>query len=85
MSILKSILMNCKEATLLSTRQTEETLTWRERLGLRIHLLICKPCLHFSRQIRSIQKTLQSLAESDIISFNEKKKEELQKKVNESL
>lgn len=37
-------MMNCKEATQLLSQGQERTLTLVERLGLKLHLLICKGC-----------------------------------------
>lgn len=37
-------MMNCKEATQLLSQDLERKLSLPERLGLRLHLLICRGC-----------------------------------------
>ena len=37
-------MMNCKEATQLMSQRLDRNLSFRERLGLRLHLLICRGC-----------------------------------------
>lgn len=45
-------MMNCKEATQLMSQGLDRRLSFRERMGLRLHLLICRGCeateKHFS-------------------------------------
>lgn len=36
--------MNCKEATQLLSQNLERKLSWFERLGLRLHLVVCRGC-----------------------------------------
>ncbi len=85
MKNVKYIWVSCKEATMLCTKQTETSLTFRERVALKIHLFICKPCLYFSKQIKYLHKSLKGLAENDKISFTEPKKKQLREKINEML
>jgi hypothetical protein len=37
-------MMNCKEATQLMSQRQERKLSLVERLGLKLHLFICKGC-----------------------------------------
>lgn len=37
-------MMNCKEATQLMSQDLDRKLSLVERLGLKLHLLICKGC-----------------------------------------
>ncbi len=45
-------MMNCKEATQLMSQGMDHKLSLRERMGLRLHVLICRGCAatekHFS-------------------------------------
>ncbi|QDQ26454.1 zf-HC2 domain-containing protein [Chitinimonas arctica] len=48
--------MKCKEATHLVSAGMDRPLNWRERLGLRWHLLVCHYCSDFSRQLGFLRK-----------------------------
>ena len=51
-------MLTCKEASQLVSQRQDRTLTWREHLGLRIHLWICHNCRHFAQQLGFIRRAL---------------------------
>ena len=48
------LLPSCREVRERLTDYTEGTLTFRERLSLRFHLLICSACTAFYRGLRAL-------------------------------
>lgn len=56
MSLLTTLLMTCKDATYLHTKRCEGKLSFSERLGLRMHLLICSLCAKFFEQADELEK-----------------------------
>jgi hypothetical protein len=44
-------MLTCKEASLLMSRARDRRLTWRERVGVRLHLWICEQCRRFETQL----------------------------------
>lgn len=42
---------NCKEATRLQSEALDRPLGLRQRIGLRIHLILCKWCRRYGKQI----------------------------------
>ncbi|MEW6165483.1 MAG: zf-HC2 domain-containing protein [Pseudomonadota bacterium] len=42
--VWRRTMMNCKEATRLMSQELEHKLSFGTRLGLRLHLLICRGC-----------------------------------------
>jgi len=50
--------ITCREATRLVLEGEERRLAWGERLALRVHLLICKACPRFSRQVRLMRSAM---------------------------
>ncbi|MHC4969193.1 MAG: zf-HC2 domain-containing protein [Planctomycetota bacterium] len=46
---------SCRRATFLISASLDRGLTRRERLALRMHLLICGPCRLFQRQLRLLR------------------------------
>jgi hypothetical protein len=53
----------CKEATQLALEKHERHLSWRERLGLRIHYLICDACARFAQQMQFLRQTARRYGE----------------------
>lgn len=48
-------MMNCKHATQLLSQKQDRKLGITERIGLRLHLLICSGCSNFNKQIDFIR------------------------------
>jgi hypothetical protein len=49
-------MIDCREATRLVLQGEDRSLNLRERLGLRLHLLVCKACPRFVRQVRLMRE-----------------------------
>lgn len=49
-------LPNCREVTALVLRAEDSTLPWRDRLNVRLHMLICKACPRFAEQLSLMRK-----------------------------
>jgi hypothetical protein len=48
---LAELSISCKAATRLQSEAIDHRLTLRQRLGLRIHLVLCKWCRRYAKQI----------------------------------
>lgn len=48
-------MLNCKQISELASRALDEKLTLRQRMSLRMHLLLCSMCRGFARNLRRIQ------------------------------
>jgi hypothetical protein len=53
-------MINCKETSRLSSDAQERPLSLAERFGVYIHLLICKPCVNFNKQLKFMRKATAS-------------------------
>lgn len=61
-------MLDCQHASHLISQSMEVRLTWRQRFGLRLHLMVCDACTQFSRQmwlLRSALRQLGSRTEND--------------------
>lgn len=58
-------IITCKELSVLASQRQERTLTLRERLALRIHLVVCEGCRHAAKQLEFIRRAIKQLAERD--------------------
>lgn len=54
--------MNCKEVTELCSQEMERPLGLGERLSLGTHLMMCKGCTNFRRQMKALRFVAQSYA-----------------------
>jgi hypothetical protein len=55
-------MIDCKHAARLISRGLDERLLWRQRVALRLHLLICDACTNFNRQMRLLRQAMRRLA-----------------------
>lgn len=49
-------MLTCKETAQLASEALDRTLTLRERLALRLHLLRCDMCSRYARQLKFLQR-----------------------------
>lgn len=56
-------MLNCREVTELCSRELEQPLSLRERLGLGTHLLMCSGCSNFRRQMAALRAAAQAYAD----------------------
>ena len=54
-------MLTCKELTELVTDYLEENLPWRERLGVQVHLWMCRHCQRYVDQMRKVIGLLRRL------------------------
>jgi hypothetical protein len=48
----------CKEATALMVAREDRPLPWGDRVGLRLHLAMCKACPGFERQMLTMRNAM---------------------------
>lgn len=56
-------MMNCSEATRLLSESQERTLTLKERMALRLHLMMCSGCTNFGANLKFIRKAMRAYAQ----------------------
>jgi hypothetical protein len=57
-------MLSCKEVSLLVSRSMDTSLTLRERLAVRLHLLYCRGCRRFRDQVQFLRRAAQRSSES---------------------
>lgn len=85
---IKKIAYNCKQATFLIEKKQLATLTFREKLELKIHLATCSVCRMFQQQSIVINQMVKGLFHSSQpkeIKLDETFKIELQERIEEQL
>ncbi len=56
-------MLSCKEVSQLASESLDRSLTLQERLLLRFHLLFCKFCSRYVRQLKFVQRVCAHAAE----------------------
>jgi len=55
-------MLSCKDVTRLLSESMDHSLPLGKRLGVRLHLLICRFCARYERQLLLIRETVRRLA-----------------------
>ncbi|MFZ5523534.1 MAG: zf-HC2 domain-containing protein [Pseudomonadota bacterium] len=54
-------MLNCKQNTELLSQAQERPVTLREKMAMRMHLLMCDGCRNFEKQLAFIRKAVREL------------------------
>ncbi|GGH11129.1 zf-HC2 domain-containing protein [Mucilaginibacter phyllosphaerae] len=88
MSNLKSMIYNCRQATFLIEKRMLGSLTFRERIELRIHLTGCDVCTLYVKQSQKINEMIKQLfkkPENNKVTLEDEFKEAMQQKIQREL
>ncbi|MFZ0481850.1 MAG: zf-HC2 domain-containing protein [Desulfobacterales bacterium] len=61
---MKHWMFNCKKVTQLLSESLDRNLPLYERMGIRIHLMMCKFCSRYKEQLLFLRKTARLYSES---------------------
>ena len=81
-------MLSCKDVTRLISESMDRQLPLRKRIGVRVHLLICKFCARYERQLLQIRETVRHLAateEKPGEPYGETLSEEARERIGKSL
>ena len=59
---MSKMMLNCDEATHLASKSQHTKLTLKERMHLKFHLLTCKICQRYNKQINSITNFIKKIS-----------------------
>lgn len=54
-------MLNCKQNTELLSQALDRLITFREKLTMRLHLMMCRGCRNFEKQLTFIRKASREL------------------------
>ncbi len=57
-------MLNCKQATELMSRSQDQALPLLKRLNLKFHLLMCRGCSHYNKQLAFIRKAMTHISKN---------------------
>jgi hypothetical protein len=55
------MMLSCKQVSKLVSQSLDRSLTWSDKIQLRLHLLMCNPCTQFKRQLHMLRTALQRI------------------------
>lgn len=79
---MKMWVFNCKEVSRLVSESMDGQLSWNQRLGIRFHLMMCRYCARFSKQLEQMRTFIQQSLDREVSS---KMDEDVKKKIKERL
>ena len=84
------IITSCKQAARLVSISFERKLTLREFISMRVHLMMCKTCTFYGRQIKALraifirhEEVLSNTLAADHEKLSDQVKERIKKTINE--
>lgn len=57
-------MLSCKQASQLLSQSLDRRLSWRERMGLRLHLMVCDVCQRFGRQLAIMRSAIRIMVQT---------------------
>ncbi len=57
-------MLSCKEVAQLASESLDRSLTLQERLSMRLHLLVCKLCSRYVRQLKFLKQACAQVDEN---------------------
>jgi hypothetical protein len=58
-------MLSCKDVTRLISESMDQSLPFGKRVGVRLHLLICRFCARYERQLLLIRETIRRLVATE--------------------
>ncbi|MBI5612836.1 MAG: zf-HC2 domain-containing protein [Gammaproteobacteria bacterium] len=78
-------MLSCKEVSLLLSRSRDQRLTWRERLGVRLHLLYCEGCRRLEKQLRFLHAAVRRFVASAGPAADARLSEDARRRIRDAL
>ncbi|HFD12858.1 MAG TPA: zf-HC2 domain-containing protein [Crenotrichaceae bacterium] len=76
-------MLTCKEASYLISKKLDDHLTWRDRIALRLHLMMCKLCRGYASDVSKLHVLMRDSGEEarallpDSIKLSEQSRERI--------
>ena len=84
-------MLTCKEASHLASKAMDNKLTWRERLGLGLHIAMCSLCRRYVRDMKKLRTMLRKLGKSggvllpESVKLSEQSRQRIKHALNKAL
>ena len=80
-------MLSCKDVAHLASQALEAPLTWRQRWGMRLHLLFCRLCRRYVGQLRFLERAFKRGRNDDpgCLSSSERLPEQARERIRRAL
>jgi hypothetical protein len=85
MKMISDLSPNCREASRLQSLALDHKLSLRQRIGLRIHLFICKWCRRYGKQLHFLSRIAREHPEELAEPVSQKLSDDARERIKESL
>jgi predicted anti-sigma-YlaC factor YlaD len=80
-------MLTCKQTSELISQSLDKPQTWKTRFDLKLHLMMCKACQQYAKQMHTIKSNIFKLRESiqsdESITLSEEAKKRMIDKLNQ--
>lgn len=84
-SALAELSPSCKAVTRLQSEALDHKLTWRHRSGLRLHLMLCKWCRLYGKQIAIVHNVAHSHPDEVTLAVPQQLSDEARERIRQNL
>lgn len=78
-------MLKCKQITELASKSLDTSIPWLQRFEMKLHLMMCKSCNQYAKQIKFMQKAISSIdKQGENINLSAAAKKRIQKQLNQS-
>ncbi|WP_431064425.1 hypothetical protein [Methylotuvimicrobium sp.] len=84
-------MLTCKEASVLATKAMDGKLTFREGVGLRLHVAMCGLCRRYVRDMKRLRETVRSASQIEFkllpesVTLSRSSRERIKQALNNAL
>jgi len=80
-------MLSCREVTRLVSESLDRELPLRQRMSMKMHLMMCKLCSRYSKQLAGLREAvrLHSVREEDIDSYPASLSSEARERIKQAL
>ena len=61
-------MLSCKETAELASKSLDTKLTMRQKIGLRLHLMMCKLCSNYTKRLKFVHRTMGSEEQNETLN-----------------
>ncbi len=78
-------MLNCREVTQLASEALDRKLGLKERIGLRFHLMMCKLCTSYVRQLKFMYHVIRAADENQVTATGPRLSEDARDRIRNRL
>ena len=80
-------MLTCKDVAYLASKALDSPITWRQRWGMRLHLLVCRLCRRYVQNLDFLNRALRRTSNGNQPCFSTQQKlsEQAREKIQRAL